>query len=348
MNITQTRFARSVALAVGGVGAFLTSTASAAPTRTEYRGSDSSNIYRMVLDVHQDPTSKVVIIDGGRVEFSSLANPYPIQQAGGHKVPKLSANQLAGVVVFSQANIGATATLFTGMLSGDISTGTIRVQNVRFNAPSGHAEDLSLALRPVGVSGNAGNASGGGSSSSGPLGSNVAGPGNGVGSPTGVNPRPVILPPGVANNIVHGRPGVASGAPAVPPPAANGNVGNTPIRLMDNSNTGGVTQVANPKRPSFFIYSPARVTEIWTYHWNNGRGAAPGTIALLGANGVTYGPWRAVGSAGSGNATNVNWTVHPNIVIPAGTYTVVDSSPGTWSLNTQSHDVGFARVEATH
>ena len=324
---------RLLSLRVATVAALVSlvnvSSVCAAPARTEYRGSDSRNFYRMVLDVHQDPQSKVVIIDGGRIEFASLAQPYQIQQAAGKKVPKLGANQLAGVVLFSQANIGITATLFTGNLTGDIASGTINVSNVRFQA-YGRTEDLNLTLRPVGMSGPS------------------PAPSSGSGSGAPLAPKPVILPPGVANNIAHGRSGVSPSAPPIPPPPVTANVGNAPVRLMDNSNTGGVTQTSNPKRPSFFIYTPARVTEIWTYHWNNGRGSAPGTISLMGSNGVTYGPWKAAGSAGSGNAPNVNWTVHPNVVIPAGTYTVVDSSPSTWSINTQSHDVGFARVDGTH
>jgi hypothetical protein len=40
----------------------------------------------------------------------------------------------------------------------------------------------------------------------------------------------------------------------------------------------------------------------------------------------------------------VNWRVEPNQVIPAGTYTVLDSDPATWSQNAESRGQGFSDI----
>ncbi len=68
-------------------------------------------------------------------------------------------------------------------------------------------------------------------------------------------------------------------------------------------------------------------------------------LRLRHSNGKLYGPWRAKGSPGQGGVPNAYWTVSPNAVVPAGTYTIVDSSPATWSQNRQSGGRGFAVVK---
>lgn len=77
------------------------------------------------------------------------------------------------------------------------------------------------------------------------------------------------------------------------------------------------------------------LTEIWTYHWNSSRGTAPGTIALEGSDGTRYGPWQA-------EAVNkVYWVAKPNVKVPAGSYRVIDSDPGTWAQNGDSGGQGM-------
>ena len=113
--------------------------------------------------------------------------------------------------------------------------------------------------------------------------------------------------------------------------------------IFEISNVGGVMN--NPSRPSTFtVQNPYQITLIQNYHWNNGRGAPPGTIALKDQSGRTFGPWRTSGLAGSGSP-NVAWVCNPNITLPGGTYTVIDSDPGTWAHNGQSGDRGFTRIE---
>jgi hypothetical protein len=94
----------------------------------------------------------------------------------------------------------------------------------------------------------------------------------------------------------------------------------------------------------FSISQPQVITQIVNYHWNNARGAAPGTISLRDANGNIYGPWSTKGSPGQGGVQNALWTAFPNVKIPAGEYTVLDSNPATWAHNSQSNNRGFTKV----
>ncbi len=87
-------------------------------------------------------------------------------------------------------------------------------------------------------------------------------------------------------------------------------------------------------------------TLLQTYHWNDGRGAKGGTIGLRDAQGRLFGPWRVTTQGGSG-AQDVLWICHPKQVLPAGSYTVVDSNSATWSHNQASGGRGFVEVEGT-
>jgi len=68
-------------------------------------------------------------------------------------------------------------------------------------------------------------------------------------------------------------------------------------------------------------------------------------VALRDADGRLYGPWRVAGSPGQGGVPNANWTATPNIKLPAGEYTIIDSEPSTWSQNSQSRGRGMAVVK---
>ena len=117
--------------------------------------------------------------------------------------------------------------------------------------------------------------------------------------------------------------------------------------LFNNTNTGGVAN--HPTNATVFtLNTPAHITELETYHWNNGRGASPGTLGLRYQNRHIYGPFAAHGTAGQGNAPNVNWIATTNVTVPAGTYTVLDSDLNTWSHNGQSSSSGFAIVRGSH
>lgn len=114
------------------------------------------------------------------------------------------------------------------------------------------------------------------------------------------------------------------------------------VTLFDNSNTVGVQN--GPFQPTVFsLERPHGIALVRTYHWNNGKGAGPGTLALLSSDGTQYGPWQATGT-GDGQRINIMWVVEPKIVIPAGQYTVVDSDPSTWGANNASGGRGFAWI----
>lgn len=104
------------------------------------------------------------------------------------------------------------------------------------------------------------------------------------------------------------------------------------------------TAAATPA-PSFTLTQTSQLTLIQTYHWNNGQGAYPGSIALIDDQGRQHGPWPAVGTAGPGAVANVYWQVQPMLTLPTGRYTVVDSDPSTWTPDPQNGGRGFSRHE---
>ncbi|MFQ3581325.1 MAG: hypothetical protein SNJ49_05395 [Chloracidobacterium sp.] len=142
-------------------------------------------------------------------------------------------------------------------------------------------------------------------------------------------------------------PGTRGGGTERPPsnaPPRNPPPGNTVTTVFNNGNVAAVDN--GPTRPTQVTFKqPYVVTYVFTYHWNYGRGAAPGTIGLLHSSGKLYGPWRARGTPGQGGVPNANWECTPNVVVPAGTYTVVDSDPATWAQNSGSGGAGIAIVK---
>jgi hypothetical protein len=143
-------------------------------------------------------------------------------------------------------------------------------------------------------------------------------------------------------------PSQANAAPAAigaasAPASASATVLAEPVVLFENGNTGDVR--SGPTEPTrFTIDRPHLIDDIRTYHWNDGHGAPPRTIALVAADGTRHGPWEASASPGEGGAPNVNWSVRPRVTLPAGTYTIVDGGRETWSYNAESGDAGFAFV----
>lgn len=112
-------------------------------------------------------------------------------------------------------------------------------------------------------------------------------------------------------------------------------------------NVGNIYGVAKgPSRPTTFkLNEDARLIYLSTYHWNDGRGKAPGTIALKRDDGVICGPFEAQGKPGQGGVSDAYWECEPGIVLKAGNYTVVDSDPASWAQNDSSANRGFAKVK---
>ncbi len=115
-------------------------------------------------------------------------------------------------------------------------------------------------------------------------------------------------------------------------------------QIFSNENIGGVQN--GPTNPTVFTIDKERlITYIHNYHYFNG-GVLPGTIAIKHSDGTTYGPWQTWGIVGQGGVTNAYWVSHPLVKIKAGTYTVIDSHPATWSHNSQSNYCGFTNIRA--
>lgn len=103
----------------------------------------------------------------------------------------------------------------------------------------------------------------------------------------------------------------------------------------------------NPPNPTVFTLKQATViTSILTYHWNDAKGSSGvGKIGLVAKDGTKYGPWNLSKTAdGQGGVPNAYWYVEPNIEVPAGTYTVTDSDPSTWSWNEETGGMGVTII----
>ncbi len=123
-----------------------------------------------------------------------------------------------------------------------------------------------------------------------------------------------------------------------------GGTPSAPQKVWDNSNGDAITGTARNQTAVAFA-TPVLVSYVDTNHWNGGRGVTPGTIALAGEDGATYGPWPATGADGEGGVKNAYWAVYPSVTLKAGRYTIVDSDPSTWATNAAANDAGFATIK---
>ncbi|GHV12063.1 hypothetical protein FACS1894219_04290 [Clostridia bacterium] len=183
---------------------------------------------------------------------------------------------------------------------------------------------------------------------------------DGVGSPTkttSMAPQPKDNASGAGTGVTVTQPENTggTGTTTTPPAAtttttAKGHVYDAStltggeVIIFDNWNTGGVS--SNPTAATTFTTSQSyTLTFIDTYHYNN-NGTLAGTISLKDQNGITYGPWQTQGIGGQGGVANASWEYHfpTSVTIPAGTYTIIDSNPSTWSRNSSSGGSGFAQV----
>lgn len=120
------------------------------------------------------------------------------------------------------------------------------------------------------------------------------------------------------------------------------------VVLFNNTNAFPVVGGGTP--PSFGTNGKAYcLTYLEHYHWNDGRGASPGTIGLrrTAGSGIASFSVQALASAGQGGARNVNWYAYVPRVSPVvlnGTYTCTDSGAASWSSNARSGGRGFCIV----
>ena len=121
--------------------------------------------------------------------------------------------------------------------------------------------------------------------------------------------------------------------------------------LFEGFNTFGVTQQVGgpPTAATFTLNSTAWISEIETYHFNNGNGDVPGTITLQASGGGIFGPFPAQGFSSASTLSNPGtaFIASVNLPIGPGTFTVQDSVPDTWSFNNASNNRGFIRVTGT-
>jgi hypothetical protein len=110
--------------------------------------------------------------------------------------------------------------------------------------------------------------------------------------------------------------------------------------IFDSSNYNIANQPPDFS-PSFIIATNTYITAIWDYHYNNGRGAGPGTIGLEKTSGTPslIGTWNAVTDIGQ---PPISWWVHPNVLLAPGTYNIVDSHFYGWSTSWDSGGYGHA------
>lgn len=115
--------------------------------------------------------------------------------------------------------------------------------------------------------------------------------------------------------------------------------------VFDNGTAVPVESV--PLKPTVFtLEERSTVTRIQTFHWNAGQGARPGSIALQSRDAGLLGPWKARGVPDGQGTENAYWEVAPGVVLEPGTYTVLDSDPGSWSRNPELGNIGIVRVYA--
>ena len=115
--------------------------------------------------------------------------------------------------------------------------------------------------------------------------------------------------------------------------------GQTPVaseqQIFSNNNTDSVRD--NPSADTTFRADrPCLVTYVMTYHYNGGKGKAPGKILLRHEDGTMYGPWRTSGMSNQGSQANQYWECRPNVMIKPGIYTVIDTDLESWSWNPKS------------
>ena len=135
--------------------------------------------------------------------------------------------------------------------------------------------------------------------------------------------------------------------PALAEDRSGGPAAYMPVGTVQTAEIGNIGAVRNNPTKPVIIKSPEPllIRSIQTYHWNNARGRRPGTIALRDSAGNTYGPWQAIGKPGQGGVRNAYWYVEPGVILPAGSYVLVDSDPKTWATNEAAGNKGFVRIE---
>ncbi len=118
--------------------------------------------------------------------------------------------------------------------------------------------------------------------------------------------------------------------------------------VFDNTNIEGV--LSNPTNPTEFTISESTyLTSILNYHyyWNDSHPRAQPTdkaIKLRRSDGTEFGGWPVLTGSGQNKTPDANWVCTPQVILPPGTYTILDPDPASWSQNNASGNRGMSRV----
>jgi hypothetical protein len=114
-----------------------------------------------------------------------------------------------------------------------------------------------------------------------------------------------------------------------------------------------------PEVTSFTLAQASYITRVWTYHYDSVIGTSTPTVAFKNTKtGALIGPWSQAGyrnysvEAGSAASDPRNvvgppdnyWVAYPGVVVPAGTYQVIDSAPESWAYTSDLGNRGVAWV----
>lgn len=116
----------------------------------------------------------------------------------------------------------------------------------------------------------------------------------------------------------------------------------------------------NPPLPTVFVLNASSyITRVMTYHYSATLGTKAQSVGFMDAStGTIYGPWSVVGyksfnaTAGVSKSDPSNvagppdnyWVAYPGVVVPAGTYQVVDSDSATWSYTADQGNRGLTWI----
>jgi len=100
----------------------------------------------------------------------------------------------------------------------------------------------------------------------------------------------------------------------------------------------GEQKAANP--PVFALDGDYQIDEIIVSTYNDGQGASPGTIALIGENGQTYYSSQAYGTTIE-NIPNAAWKIAPDILLPTGSYMIALSQPEVLSYDSEGEPLFY-------
>ena len=95
---------------------------------------------------------------------------------------------------------------------------------------------------------------------------------------------------------------------------------------------------------TFTVEDAFYVTNIYNYHyeWKLPNPPVGKGMKLRSSGGNVYGPWEVTPGDGDYKTT---WGCSPKTIIPAGTYSVIDPDPASWSNNSGSEYRGFSEVQ---